>query len=51
MALKGRDICNAVLKNLTPLWWYGLVNQAIDYLKSLPEAEIQNEDELMHLGQ
>jgi hypothetical protein len=51
MALNGRDIRNAVLKNLTPLLWYGLVNQAIAYLKSLPEAEIKNEDELIHLVQ
>lgn len=51
MALNGRDIRNAVLKKLTPLLWYGLVNQAIAYLQSLPEAEIKNEDELMHLVQ
>ena len=51
MALNGRDIRNAVLKNLTPLLWHGLVDQAITYLKSLPEAEIKNEDELIHLVQ
>lgn len=49
MALNGRDIRNAVLKNLMPLLWHGLVDQAITYLKSLPEAEIKNEDELIHL--
>jgi hypothetical protein len=51
MALNGRDIRNAVLKNLIPLLWHGLVDQAIAYLKSLPDAEIKNEDELIHLVQ
>jgi hypothetical protein len=51
MALNGRDIRNAVLKNLMPLLWHGLVDQAIVYLKSLPEAEIKNEDGLIHLVQ
>jgi hypothetical protein len=51
MALNGRDIRNAVLKNLTHLLWYGLVDQAITYLKSLPESEIKNEDERLHLVQ
>jgi hypothetical protein len=51
MALNGRDIRNAVLKNLMPLLWHGLVDQAIAYLKSLPEAEIKNEDERIHLVQ
>jgi hypothetical protein len=51
MALNGREIRNAVLKNLTPLLWYGLVDQAIAYLKSLPESEIKNEDKRIHLVQ
>lgn len=51
MALNGRDIRNAVLQNLMPLLWHGLVDQAIAYLKSLSEAEIKNEDERMHLVQ
>lgn len=51
MALNGRDIRNAVLQNLMPLLWHGLVDQAITYLKSLSEAEIKNEDERMHLVQ
>jgi hypothetical protein len=51
MALNGRDIRNAVLKNLMPLLWHGLVDQAIAYLKSLPESEIKNEDERIHLVQ
>ena len=51
MALNGRDIRNTVLKNLIHLLWYGLVDQAITYLKSLPESEIKNEDERIHLVQ
>jgi hypothetical protein len=49
LALNGRDIRNAVLKNLIHLLWYGLVDQAIAYLKNLPESEIKNEDERIHL--
>lgn len=51
MALNGRDIRHAVLQNLMPFLWHGLVDQAIAYLKSLPEAEIKNEDERLHLMQ
>lgn len=49
MALMGREIRNQVLNNLMPLLWHGLVDQAMSYLKSLPEAEIKNEDERVHL--
>ena len=51
MALNGRDTRHAVLQDLMPLLWHGLVDQAIAYLKSLPEAEMKNEDELIHLVQ
>jgi hypothetical protein len=51
MALNGRDNRNAVLQNLMPLLWHGLVDQAIACLKNLSEAEIKNEDERMHLVQ
>lgn len=49
MALTGREIRNQVLNNLMPLLWHGLVDQAMSYLKSLPEAEIKNEGERVHL--
>ena len=49
MAMKGREIRNAVLEKLMPLLWHGLVDQAIIYLKSLPESEIKNEEEQLHL--
>jgi len=49
MALKGKDIRNAVLEKLLPLLWHGLVDQAINYLKSLSESQIKNEKERSHL--
>ena len=49
MAMKGKDIRNTVLEKLMPLLWHGLVDQAVTYLKSLPESEIKNEDERIHL--
>ena len=49
MALKGKDIRNAVLEKLLPLLWHGLVDEAINYLNSLPESQIKNEKELNHL--
>jgi len=49
MALKGSKIRNAVLGKLMPLVWYGLVDQAIDYLSNIPEDQIKNPDEVIHL--
>jgi hypothetical protein len=49
MAMKGSKLRNAVLGKLMPLLWYGLVDQAIDYLSHLPEDQIKNPDELLHL--
>src|SRR6266849_4825328 len=49
MALKGSKIRNAVLGKLMPLLWYGLVDQAIDYLSNIPEDQIKNPDEVIHL--
>jgi hypothetical protein len=49
LALKGSKIRNAVLGKLMPLLWYGLVDQALDYLSTIPEAQIKNQDELIHL--
>ena len=49
MTMKGSQLRNAVLGKLMPLLWYGLVDQAIDYLSRLPEAQIKNPDELLHL--
>ena len=49
MTLKGRQLRHAVLGELMPLLWYGFVDQAIDYLSDIPEAQIKNQDELLHL--
>ncbi len=49
MALKGKDIRNAVLEKLLPLLWHGLVDQAINHLNSLSESQIKNEKERSHL--
>ena len=49
MAVKGREICNAVLEELRPFLWHGLVDQAIQYLKSVPETQIKNTEAIKHL--
>ena len=49
MALKGSPISKAVLGKLMPLLWYGLVDQAIDYLRNLPEDQIKNQEKLQQL--
>ena len=49
MAMKGAEIRNTVLENLTPLLWHGLVDQAVIYLKSLAESEIKNEEARLNL--
>lgn len=49
MAMKGSKLRNAVLGKLMPFLWYGLVDQAINYLSDIPEAQIKNPDELLHL--
>ena len=49
MALKGSQISKAVLGKLMPLLWYGLVDQAIDYLSNLPEDQIKDQEKLDQL--
>jgi hypothetical protein len=49
MAMKGAEIRNTVLDNLTPLLWHGLVDQAVIYLKGLPESEIKNDEARLNL--
>ena len=49
MALNGSPISKAVLGKLMPLLWYGLVDQAIDYLRNLPKDQIKNEEKLEQL--
>ena len=40
---------NAVLEKLLPLLGYGVVDQALDYLSTLPAAQIKNQEERLHL--
>jgi hypothetical protein len=49
MASKGSQIRNAILEELMPLLWHGLVDQAIDYLRHLATDQIKNDDERKHL--
>ena len=49
MASKGSKIRNAILEELMPLLWHGLVDQAIDYLSHIATDQIKNDDELKHL--
>lgn len=49
MASKGSQIRHAILEELMPLLWHGLVDQAIDYLSHLATDQIKNDDELKHL--
>ncbi len=47
--MKGRELRNTVLEKLLPLLWHGLVDQATTYLERVPESEIKNADEMVHL--
>jgi hypothetical protein len=49
MASKGSKIRNAILEELMPFLWNGLVDQAIDYLSHVSTDQIKNDDELKHL--
>jgi len=49
MALKGSKIRNTVLSKLMPLLWHGLVDEAISYLKELPQELIKNQKEIQSL--
>jgi hypothetical protein len=49
MASKGSQIRNAILEELMPLLWHGLVDQALEYLGHIAADQIKNDDELKHL--
>ena len=49
MAMKGRDIRNRVLKELTHLLWYGLVDKAIEFLRGIDNGSIKSKEELERL--
>ena len=48
-AMKGREIRNKVLKRLTYLLWYGLVDHAIEALKNLDSDLIKNPEAIEKL--
>ncbi|MGK5093363.1 hypothetical protein WDW89_15305 [Deltaproteobacteria bacterium TL4] len=49
MACKGCLLRNSVLDQLLPLLWHGLVEQAVESLRQLPESQIKNQAELSPL--
>jgi hypothetical protein len=49
LACVGRDARNTVLKELLPLLWHGLVDQAIAYIQALDGQHIKNPDALTKL--
>ncbi len=42
LACQGRELRNQHLRQLLPLLWFGLVDQAMDYLHHLPATQIKN---------
>lgn len=46
MGMKGRDIRNNVLAELTRLLWYGMVDKSIEYLRTLNEDLIKDNSRL-----
>ena len=42
LACRGRDLRNQHLRALTPLLWYGLVDQARDYLSQIPSSDLKD---------
>jgi hypothetical protein len=49
MALKGRQIRNTVLQGLIPLLWNGLLDSAMEYLRTLDPELIKDKDKLQQL--
>jgi len=47
--LGGRDIRNAILKDIMPLLWHELKNRAITVLKQIEPAKIKNDEILARL--
>ncbi len=47
--MKGRVIRNEVLTELLPLLWYGLVDHAITFMKTLDESQIKDPEAIRKL--
>jgi len=49
LALKGRGVRNQHLKQIARLLWYGLVSQAIEYVRAIPEGDVKSRANLDRL--
>jgi len=49
LSLRGRLIRNEILKDVMPLLWHGLTNQAIELLKQIEPEKIKNNEKLAKL--
>ena len=49
LALKGREIRNRHLKQSVRLLWYGLVAEAVEYVRSIPPGDIKSRSSLDRL--
>jgi hypothetical protein len=49
LALRGRAIRNRHLRSVVTLLWYGLVEQAVAHIESIPEDEIKQPTQLVKL--
>jgi hypothetical protein len=50
LALKGREVRNRHLKQIVRLLWYGLVSEAVEYLRNLPPGDIKSQTSLERLA-
>ena len=49
LACRGREIRNQHLRARTPLLWYGLVDDARDYLAAIPSSDLKNTQSIERL--
>lgn len=49
LALKGREIRNRHLKQIVRLLWFGLVTQAVEYVRKIPDKDVKNRSVLERL--
>ena len=50
LALKGREVRNRHLKQIVRLLWYGLVPEAVEYLRNIPPGDIKSRASLERLA-
>ena len=50
LALKGREVRNRHLKQIVRLLWYGLVSEAVEYLRNIPPGDIKSRASLERLA-